>query len=478
LPFLACEPDQVCVAFRPAPGPSIRTHPRRLRHTHAPEHTWYDDEGNRLTKTVIVSGEVEEYEWDHRNRLTAITERTSATGAVTKTTDYEYDVFNHRLSKSIDADGTGTGTAVNTHVIRDGENIVLQYGHANNVTNRYVHGPSVDQILADEQASGNRLWPLTDKQGTVRDVADYDSGITSIANHLAYDSYGKITSETNAAIDHVFAYTGSERDDESDLYYHGMRYVDPAVVHYLSEDPMSFAAGDSNLSRYVANSPLNFTDGAGLVPFARQVGQFFSDYWYYLWNPSAMDADIQIVQTAAVGVAVGAATAAVVVVAAPAIATAGAIGLVHAGVAPTTATVYSSAFVTVGLGGIGAVGSINLFVDTVLAADEGNWNKVAFNVGMAIGGGYVAKRGGAIKLTNSLNKFVGQPPSAAPKIWNWNAFRQHEQLLSYDKTKGTGIEWLSTAPDVYYNGFMLTVSPCVYRSPEIMHRLRCWFGNL
>ncbi len=29
----------------------------------------YDDEGNRLTRTKISNGKIEEYIWDHRNRL-------------------------------------------------------------------------------------------------------------------------------------------------------------------------------------------------------------------------------------------------------------------------------------------------------------------------------------------------------------------------------------------------------------------------
>lgn len=39
----------------------------------------------------------------------------------------------------------------------------------------------IDQILADEQVSslsspGDVLWPLADNLGTVRDLAEYDSG--------------------------------------------------------------------------------------------------------------------------------------------------------------------------------------------------------------------------------------------------------------------------------------------------------------
>lgn len=40
---------------------------------------------------------------------------------------------------------------------------------------------------------------------------------------------------------------------------------DPAVGRFLSEDPLGFAAGDTNLQRYVSNSPTNHTDPTGLL---------------------------------------------------------------------------------------------------------------------------------------------------------------------------------------------------------------------
>jgi hypothetical protein len=39
---------------------------------------------------------------------------------------------------------------------------------------------------------------------------------------------------------------------------------DPTVGRFLSEDPLGFAAGDANLTRYVGNSPTNFTDPTGM----------------------------------------------------------------------------------------------------------------------------------------------------------------------------------------------------------------------
>src|SRR5687768_15308569 len=39
---------------------------------------------------------------------------------------------------------------------------------------------------------------------------------------------------------------------------------DPTIGQFLSEDPITFAALDWNLRRYVGNSPTNFTDPTGL----------------------------------------------------------------------------------------------------------------------------------------------------------------------------------------------------------------------
>jgi hypothetical protein len=42
------------------------------------------------------------------------------------------------------------------------------------------------------------------------------------------------------------------------------RYYDPSGGRFLSEDPVRFSSGDGNFYRYVANSPLNARDPAGL----------------------------------------------------------------------------------------------------------------------------------------------------------------------------------------------------------------------
>jgi len=240
----------------------------------------YDDEGNRLTKTDILTGNYVEYTWDSRNRLTNITTKNSS-DVITHEVDYTYDIFNRRIVKTIDADGAGSGTATEEVYIYDGlrdergaagDHMLLRFDEADDLTDRFTYGPNVDQILASEEvsstsAAGDVLWGLTDHLGTVRDVAEYNSGTdtTTIANHLAYDAFGNIRSETNSAVDFLFGFTGRERDNESDLQYNRARYFGTDVGRWISEDPLGFAAGDENLSRYVSSAPTNKLDPSGLA---------------------------------------------------------------------------------------------------------------------------------------------------------------------------------------------------------------------
>jgi RHS repeat-associated protein len=238
----------------------------------------YDSEGNRTRRENIATGEVTEYTWDHRNRLTAVVTKDSG-GAITKQVDYTYDVYDRRITKTVDADGVGAGTATEEHFVYDGEHISLVFDETGTQTQRYLHGPQIDQVLAEETAAGDTQWALTDHQGSVRDVID-NSG--AVLNHLVYDSFGQVTSESDPTVDFRFGYTGRELDAETDLMYYRARYFDPAAGTFVSEDPLGFGAGDENLYRYVFNSPTNFTDPSGqafvlvapglLVPIAIAVG--------------------------------------------------------------------------------------------------------------------------------------------------------------------------------------------------------------
>ncbi len=229
----------------------------------------YDDEGNRTKRTNTSTSETVEYAWDHHNRLTKITEKNSS-GNVTKTVDYTYDFHGRRIAKAVGLNGNPPTAADTERYAHDGEHIALVFDGNGNLTNRILHGPQVDQVFADEEVTslsteGDTLWMLTDMLGSVRDVVSYDTATdtTTVENHLEYDAYGNVTSETNSAVDHIFGYTGRDRDEESELQFNRARYYDAAVGRWISEDPIGFEAGDTNVARYVANGATNATDPSG-----------------------------------------------------------------------------------------------------------------------------------------------------------------------------------------------------------------------
>ena len=231
----------------------------------------YDAEGNRTKQTNTEAGEVTEYYWDYHNRLEGFT-NVNAEGEVTELVFYIYDAFDRRIGKYIDGDGNiFTPDAQIESYVYDGEHIALVFDGEGNQTHRYLHGPQIDQVLAEETADGQVQWALTDNQGTVRDVIDSDG---NILNHISYDAFGNVTAETNSDVDFRFGYTGREVDEESDLYYYRARYYDPSVGQFISEDPIGFAAGDANLYGYVGNSPANYVDPSG----NNALGNLYDDF--------------------------------------------------------------------------------------------------------------------------------------------------------------------------------------------------------
>jgi len=66
----------------------------------------YDNEGNMIRKTTIATGESREFEWDHRNRMTAVIDKDSG-GVVTQRVTFTYDALDRRIAKTADTPGSG-----------------------------------------------------------------------------------------------------------------------------------------------------------------------------------------------------------------------------------------------------------------------------------------------------------------------------------------------------------------------------------
>jgi len=238
----------------------------------------YDKEGNLTKRVTLVSGSptgaTTEYAWDNRNRLTTVTEKSTPAGSATKITKFEYDALDMRVFKNLDSDANGAANRYEYYVW-DGDDIVLDFvdtdgaggGASVALAKRYLWGQAVDQLLAEETAGGATVWDLADNLGSVRDQMDNTGGFLS-GSHVNFDAFGKPTATPVSR----FAFTGQEYDSDAGLYYYNARWYDPRTGKFLSEDPIEFAAGDTNLTRMLGNSVTLYVDPTGLWRISRDGG--------------------------------------------------------------------------------------------------------------------------------------------------------------------------------------------------------------
>lgn len=106
-------------------------------------------------------------------------------------------------------------------------------------------------------------WYLTDNLGSVRDITN-SSG--SIIDHRDYDAWGNMTYESDPTYGDRYGWTGREFDTETGLQYNRSRWYDLSTGRLISQDPLGFDAGDSNLYRYAQNQYSTMTDPAGMDP--------------------------------------------------------------------------------------------------------------------------------------------------------------------------------------------------------------------
>ena len=149
------------------------------------------------------------------------------------------------------------------------------------VVSRFVYGrkPHVPEYMV---RSGTTYRLLTDVLGSVRLVVDAATG--TVAQRLDYDTYGRVTLDTNPGFQ-PFGYAGGLYDPLTKLVRFGARDYDPHTGRWTAKDPIGFAGGDTNLYGYVLNDPVNLIDPTGLaVDVVLDVGFILSDLYTLVAN--------------------------------------------------------------------------------------------------------------------------------------------------------------------------------------------------
>jgi RHS repeat-associated protein len=213
----------------------------------------YDNEGNMILRTA-ADGSTRSFEFDHRNRLVAVSDK-DASGTQVQLVEFAYDALGRRITKSVT---DAAGSTHSTSFVYDGPDVVLDFVDDNLVT-RYLHGPAIDQVLAQE-SNGQVLWHLADHLGTTHDLVDSTG---QVVQHFQFDSFGQLLSVESPLTRYLF--TGREYESGLEIYFYRARYYDVAIGEFVSEDPIGFSGLDANLTRYVGNAPHSARDPSGLT---------------------------------------------------------------------------------------------------------------------------------------------------------------------------------------------------------------------
>jgi RHS repeat-associated protein len=104
-----------------------------------------------------------------------------------------------------------------------------------------------------------RLIPITDKTGAVREVLDARG---SVLWRCTLDTYGQVLTESGSPAS-PFRFRGQQWDASNGLHYNFARTYDPRLGDYLSPDPIGIVGG-SNFYAYPRN-PLVWDDPFGLT---------------------------------------------------------------------------------------------------------------------------------------------------------------------------------------------------------------------
>ncbi len=195
----------------------------------------YDANGNLTNDNTTT------YTWDARNRLLALTGPTPAS--------FQYDPLGRRVQRTI--------SAVTTRFQYDRLNPILEVLDSG-LAAALLTGLTLDEYLTRTEASGVRGL-IADALGSTLAEAD---AVGAVVTAYSYEPFGR-TEVTAGSSGNAFQYTGRENDG-TDLYYYRARYYRPGVHRFISEDPIRFEGGSTNLYAYAINSPLNWIDPNGL----------------------------------------------------------------------------------------------------------------------------------------------------------------------------------------------------------------------
>jgi len=247
--------------------------------SHAKAEFSYDSEGNLLKK--VLDGEETRFESNLLSQLISI-EKADQTALT-----FSYDPFGRLLvEKHLNLKGKYKKTLFTTRYLYLGYQEIGTLSLDGTVETLKVLGLDRDELSLSSIAfeiKDETYAPLQDSAGNVFCLVDPKSG--QIVERYSYTAFGKtsIFNENGeqkevSCVCNPWQFAGKRLDEKSGLILFGLRFYDPAIGRWISQDPIGLADGP-NLYSYLHNNPLSYLDRFGLYAEAHSQDKF-EEYFY------------------------------------------------------------------------------------------------------------------------------------------------------------------------------------------------------
>jgi len=171
-------------------------------------------------------------------------------------TTFSYNANNRRATKV-------SGSTVTNHLWDEvNDTILMDTNVSGTPTAVYTNEPGQFGGLISERQGGQSQYYHFDVIGSTRQLTNSTGQVT---DSYLYDAFGNTVQSTGTSVVpyHFVGRAGYYYDAELAEYYVRARHYAPQPARWLSEDPVQYEAGDSNLYRYVLDNPTNATDPPG-----------------------------------------------------------------------------------------------------------------------------------------------------------------------------------------------------------------------
>lgn len=242
--------------------------------SHANTEFLYNAQGNLLRK--ILDGEETRYESNILSQLTEIEkpDQTSLT--------FSYDPFGRLLvEKHLDTKNKNKKTLSVTRYLYLGRQEIGTLSSTGAILNLKIPGLNGDEISPISVAfeiKGETYVPIHDIAGNIIHLIDPSD--RQVIESYEYTSFGQISifnsegeQEGTSIIDNPWQFAEKRIDNKSGLILFGLRFYDPKIGRWISQDPAGLFDGP-NLYAYLHNNPLNHFDRFGLATESNSQNKF------------------------------------------------------------------------------------------------------------------------------------------------------------------------------------------------------------